>query len=293
MPYYFLFNRVLCNKYGLLFYTYVKWRVNMFWVVVQVILYFLLAVTIIFGLYRIIKDKKSESLSKAAFIFAVILFILSILPTAKVYNQVEEYNRNQKAFEENREDIVLKAEQAFNSKGYKEAIDIISKALSNNPNDEILLGELEKYKAYEPVPLSTYDQLKNTTNGVAKQYTEINKYTEDKFGNKYTTSFALSSGSVSFAINQKFTKLEGTIACPKGTNFNFVPTLDSAQLMITGDNETPLFTSNKFEVDTEPESFSIDITGVRIITITWNCEGDNVWENWGNYATIFDGMFYK
>lgn len=194
-----------------------------------------------------------------------------------------------KKYEENFINSVIKqAEEAFNDSGYFAAIEIIKDALKKYPDNKKLKDALEKYK---PVLLSNYKWLKNTTESDARELTYINEYNSDKYGNTYNTSFALSQGSVSFVTDEKYSKFKGIVAFPE--DFKYDSYRDSAKVTVYADDDVYLWSSAEMSIESKPQPFDVDITGTKTITLVWECTGRNIWENWGDYATIFDGAFYK
>lgn len=148
---------------------------------------------------------------------------------------------------------------------------------------------MEKYEDYRPIPISDFPQLKNTANGVEDK-TFVNQYKEDKFNNKYLYSFSLSRGTVSYFLGGEFSLIKGTIACPKEITYSNYRKSSTITIIVDGQRK---FISNPVEVDTYLQVFEIDITGASTIEIKWECEGGNIWKNWGDYATLFDTYFYK
>ncbi|MFQ9922126.1 MAG: hypothetical protein ACLRVU_01360 [Beduini sp.] len=185
--------------------------------------------------------------------------------------------------------IIKQAQVVFNSEGYENAILVLKDAIKNYPGENILLQELKKYEYYRPIPISEFPQLKNTANGVEDK-TLINKYKEDKFNNTYLYSFSLSRGTVTYFLDGKFSLIKGTIACPKEIKFDNYRKSSTITIIVDGQRK---FISNPVEVDTYLQVFEIDLTGANTIEITWECEGGNIWENLGYYATLFDTYFYK
>ena len=61
-------------------------------------------------------------------------------------------------------------------------------------------GNDAEHEKYAHASITTFEQLKNTTDSSTNGRTDINRYIEDKFGNEYTHSFSLSSGSVSLLL---------------------------------------------------------------------------------------------
>ncbi len=106
-----------------------------------------------------------------------------------------------------------------------------------------------------------------------------------------SASFALSNGSVSFVTKQKYSLLKGVVACPQGIEYDSYR--ESAKVSVYLDDDVLVWSSSQMKVDSKPQPFEIDITGSDIVTLTWECEGANVWGNWGYYATIFNGEFLK
>lgn len=167
---------------------------------------------------------------------------------------------------------------------------IIKNALLKYPDNGELKNELEKYKEYEPVLLSTYEPLKNTAENSSYFSTYVDKYMEDRFGNKYSSSFCLTGGSVSYYLGGKYSYFKGTVACPR--ELRYTNLLDYAYITVSVDG-TRVFTSNPINVDSIPQKFDINIIGAEQIAISWDWEGGGLLSVLGDYATIFDGAFYK
>ncbi|MBP3323729.1 MAG: NPCBM/NEW2 domain-containing protein, partial [Clostridia bacterium] len=101
-------------------------------------------------------------------------------------------------------------------------------------------------------------------------------------------SVSVGKGYITFLLNYKYDKFEGTVASPKGEESDSYRT--SATLTIYGDgDEIAVF--RDFSDTSRPQDFSIDVSPYEKVTLSWSCKGSNIWEDWGYFATIFDGVF--
>ena len=121
-------------------------------------------------------------------------------------------------------------------------------------------------------------------------YLVYNENFEDKFGNRYSNSLYMDSGSVSFYVNQDYAHMCGTVACPKGTLSDAFRT--GAYITLYGDDQL-LYRSELSTPTSYPQNFEIDISDISIIKIVWESEGSNIWLNWGYMATLYEAAFYK
>ena len=148
---------------------------------------------------------------------------------------------------------------------------------------------LEIYKSYIPVLLGEMEIFQNNTKGgsMASKTDEADAFQEDNYGNKYEHSFSADCGSVVYLVNFKYQTFSGTVGFPKGVETDSFRT--SATLRILGDGkEIAKFAD--FTSDSKPQFFELDITAYEKITLEWESAGDNIWRNWGYFATIFDGV---
>lgn len=145
------------------------------------------------------------------------------------------------------------------------------------------------YKSYIPVILGEMEMFQNNTKGGswASKTDETNKYLEDNYSNTYANSLSVGCGSVTYLVNFKYQTFTGTVAFPKGLESDGYRS--SATLQILGDDQKIAEFAGINE-SSKPETFELDISSYERITLKWTCEGDNIWEDWGYFATIFDGI---
>ncbi len=110
----------------------------------------------------------------------------------------------------------------------------------------------------------------------------------DSLSNEYSHSFWADTGSVSFAVADDFSVFMGTVAFPMGEKSDIYRA--SATLKIYADGEL-LAEFKNVEIASAPISFSLPVTGVRELTLTWTSEGAGGWKDWGRFAAIYDGRF--
>ena len=116
-------------------------------------------------------------------------------------------------------------------------------------------------------------------------------YFTDNYGNSYRHSFYAGTGTVTYLTNYKYQTFKGTVACPKGIGYD--PWRTSATLYIYGDGKL-LKSFPHMNCYARPVPFSLNISGYERITLKWVSSDDgNIWQDWGYYATIFDGIFTK
>lgn len=144
--------------------------------------------------------------------------------------------------------------------------------------------------SYLPVLLGEMEMFQNNTDGGswASKTDKVDQYTEDNYGNKYAHSFSAGCGEVVYLVNFKYQTFQGNVAFPKGLDADNARS--SATLTIYGDGVELLKFENMTE-DSAPYSFTADIASFEKITLEWECDGYNIWEDWGYFATIFDGEF--
>lgn len=146
------------------------------------------------------------------------------------------------------------------------------------------------YKSRLPVILENMPIFQNNTEGGSwlTKTDKINKYLEDNYGNTYANSLSVGRGSITYLVNYKYETFSGTVAFPKGLESDSFR--ESATLTIWGDDEKIAEFTNVNEA-TKPEAFSLDISAYERVTLSWSCKGGNIWDDWGDFATIFDGVF--
>lgn len=143
------------------------------------------------------------------------------------------------------------------------------------------ITEPETEPPTEPKPVSIYivDLDYMSLNGIMSSQSKL----EDNIGNIYHNGFYLygnNGGSANYYIRGKYTNFSGIIAVPDG----WESSSDSASFAVYGDDNllytSPIMTNTSF-----PESFSIDITDVQMLTISYPASNTN-----DNLATMYDGL---
>lgn len=144
------------------------------------------------------------------------------------------------------------------------------------------------YRSYIPVILGEMEMFQNNTDGGmwATKTDEANKYLQDNYGNVYEHSMSVGCGSVTYLVNFKYQSFSGVVAFPKGLESDGARS--SATLLIYGDEEF-LAEFTGMDEASKPQVFELDIHAYEKITLKWGCEGYNIWRDWGDFATIFDG----
>lgn len=145
------------------------------------------------------------------------------------------------------------------------------------------------YISHIPVNLGDMEIFKNDTEGGmwVSNTNKTDQYLEDKYGNTYSHSFSVGCGSVTYLLNFKYQTFSGTVAFPKALTADNAR--ESATLTIYGDGKEIAVFRDVTDT-TKAEAFSLDISGYEKITLTWEAEGYNIWLDWGDFATIFDGQ---
>lgn len=129
----------------------------------------------------------------------------------------------------------------------------------------------------------------NSEGGMMATYTDSrDEFLVDNYGNEYSHSFYAGHGSVTYLTNYQYDSFSGTVAFPKGAYYGAAA--DYATLTIYGDDQI-IGTFEEFNNLSRPESFYYDIASYERIRLEWDCVGMNIWEDWGYFATIFDGQF--
>jgi hypothetical protein len=114
------------------------------------------------------------------------------------------------------------------------------------------------------------------------------RYLTDARSNSYSHSLSADLGSITFDLTAHYAVFAGTVAFPQGEKADLYRS--SADLMIYGDDKL-LCEFKKIDSSTAPIPFSVQVTGVRELTLRWISEGANGWKDWGWFATVFDGRF--
>lgn len=186
--------------------------------------------------------------------------------------------------------VTADAEAAYKSGGCDAALALLYAAPAEIAETSGAL--IAYYDGLRPVLLSNLDVF-STEGGTGGYSVELyqNEHLEDRYGTSYSTSFSASTGDVKFLLNNAYKTFSGTVGTPAG--YGKDDFRDGAYIEFLDDDGNVLYRSELCEVDTKPQSFTVDVAGVELLTIRWTCIGDNVWSNWGYRATIFDGSFEK
>lgn len=128
----------------------------------------------------------------------------------------------------------------------------------------------------------------DTVGGVWNEQTlRTDVYLEDRYGGNYTHSLSVGCGSVTYLVNHQYDSITGVVAFPKGLTSNSAK--KSATLTIYGDGIL-LAEFKNFSSKSMPMALNLDISDYEKITLEWSCKGFNSWRDWGDFATIFDGI---
>lgn len=188
-----------------------------------------------------------------------------------------------------RTDAVERAEQAYSSDGYQAAVSILDEALEIMKGDRELTDLRNYYYSRKPIILV---ELQVFSYGDGGEYNaSSNEYKTDRYGNEYSSSFSVENQStIKWLLKGQYRTFTGTIACP--ANFQYKNNLSNVVVTVIGDGKV-LFTSAESGPDEKPQCFSIDVTAVEELQIKWVClPALNIWRDWCEYATIFDGTFH-
>ncbi len=144
------------------------------------------------------------------------------------------------------------------------------------------------YTSYIPLILGEMEIFENDTEGGSwvTKTNQTDKYLEDNYSNTYKHSLSVGCGSLTYLVNFKYQTFRGTVAFPKGLESD--GPRSSASLYIYGDGEK---IAEFLDIDesSKPEYFELDISRFERIVLKWTCEGYNIWQDWGYFATIFEG----
>ena len=265
-----------------------------------VIISMLFGVTAIIGVFYTIRSKVDTPVTKVSLVLAILCGLLSVVSLMRTDAPINEYNGNlydavQLIGGEVEENIAVsqtieKSKDTLNKLGYLPAINTLYDAKNKYPNNQNLDTAIKEMTKFKPTLLVNLKWLKNTAEDSVNHQTYENVYLKDKFSNTYSSSFSLSGGSVKYAINKNYTTFSGTIACPY--EVEYTSNADYAKVSVYGDGNY-LWSSSPMYVDSKPQAFNVDITGIEILELHWEYAGYNIWENWGYYSTIMDGILQK
>lgn len=189
-----------------------------------------------------------------------------------------------------RDQIVENAKSSYQANGYEAAVEVIDRGLEMLENDETLIKLREQYENLRPVNLTDLeivgygDDYQNGEENVKK-----NETLKDNYGNSYNTSMSIGyQGSISWKLGGEYEKFDGVIACPEGYSSGF--TTSDVTVRIYGDDQI-LYTSSPSGPESAPQEFNVNVSGYDTLRVEWDCDYTfNLWYNWSNYATIYDGQ---
>lgn len=165
-----------------------------------------------------------------------------------------------------RDKVIIDADSALKESGYSEAIKIINDGLSVLSSDEKLLAKIKEYEAYVPVNLfsmeffeasATYDVVRGpniATDNIGEEHSESYTLVDSSHSNAWAT----------YRINGDYSKLTGCFFLL----FEERSTKTDQVLSIYGDDKL-LFTVT-ITGGTEPVDFSVDISGVKYLKISYH-----------------------
>lgn len=180
-----------------------------------------------------------------------------------------------------REQTLASAAELFDSSGYSDAIAVLEKGLTVLPGDTAFTEKIEEYKKRIPVDLFSLDYFiindSDSKNDVKGPSIET-----DNIGNTHSKSygFGFSRGEdwVIYRIDGNYSKLTGTFFLL----FDYRSDQGSNVLNIYGDDE--LLYTTTIAGGMEPVDFSIDISGVRYLKISYFCDS---WNRGARFSDVY------
>lgn len=172
------------------------------------------------------------------------------------------------------------AAEALTSTGYEYAGVIITAAIDRVGEDPRLLSAQEEYQSYKPVYLGELDYFTKSGDILYGSPSDPTNRT-DNFGNVYKNYYC-NTGSATYYIAGKYNVFSGVCA----VRYNRRNETNSAYFEVYGD-DVLLFTSNTMTRGSEIQPFTVDITGVTHLKISYHTNGISF------MATIFDGTLSK
>ncbi|MBP3650354.1 MAG: NPCBM/NEW2 domain-containing protein [Clostridia bacterium] len=186
---------------------------------------------------------------------------------------------------EYRKTVLAEAENAYAESGYTAAAKVIQSAFAVMPDDELLMRQYNVYMNDAPVDLlSEFEPFLQERN-------RIETSEKDNIGNNYLSCIVNTpnnddQGSISFLINYEYEVLTGTVFLRKQSqNTDY-----EAWTKIYGDGLL-LYSSPPMTAGSMPETFSVDISGVRLLEFI--CEDNTALINGGACIGIGNLTLYK
>lgn len=175
------------------------------------------------------------------------------------------------------------AESDASENNYEAAQSVVLQAMEAVGEDnEILVNAYEEYRSHLPVYINDLDYM----SCVNEVYSTDNL--KDNTGVLYHKGLAMckyftgdgGEGSAEYYINGKYATFTGTVAVRSGNEDND----DSAYFEIYGDGKL-LYTSPVMTKSSFPESFNINVTGVKMLKISYPASNSDE-----GMATLYDGV---
>ena len=162
--------------------------------------------------------------------------------------------------------LISQADLVLRQDGYEAAIDVIKDGLNVLPADSIFEAAIEEYKTYVPVYLyEDIDYLRCSDNiYIQNESITDNKGVEYSGHRTFHNNHLSYSASILFDLDQKYSTFSGTVLLPykhRGTSF-------SAYISVYGD-DILLYQSDAITMGFKTDTFTIDITGVSTLTISF------------------------
>ena len=178
-----------------------------------------------------------------------------------------------------------------------QVVSILSVANNEIGNDSRLTVAINDYKNNTIVYIAALDMFNYSfKEGADLDGGEsINEYLTSNYGITYKNSVTCSGGYIGYLVDGKgYTVFKGVIGCPEGMHSDSF--WHGAYIDIIGyrdDKGTTLYTTDEIYDGSKPVEVEVDITGYEVIYFQWHCVGSNIWKDWGEFATIFEGKFMK
>lgn len=201
-----------------------------------------------------------------------------------------------KAIIETREDCLLQFETYIREESlklakageYERAKNLAQDGLSYFGSTE-MEDLVEIYSSYIPVRLVDMEIFEDDSWSGGWDFGSIDKndYLEDNYGNTYEHSMSADSGSIVYLLDYQYRTFKGVVAFPAGEKSDSYKM--SATLQIFGDDDL-IATFQDVAEDSRPESFVLDVSKYERLTLKWSSYGLTFTQDWGEFATIFDGV---
>lgn len=177
----------------------------------------------------------------------------------------------------NYEKVILnKAEEEFRNQNYEKAASIMEEALSQDEDNVKFSDKYNEYKSYLPAFISDMDYF-NKKGWIDTNYSDFT----DNTGKSYQRIYCVSDYA-EYLINGNYTNFDGVA----GVAYDNRSTDDSNFFEVYGDGVL-LYTSPTLKAGSMPETFSINVTGVKILKISYPKNSSS------GIASIFDGKLYN